>query len=259
MAVGIVVDELPVAHADGAGRAYSGARIPPDIGVVPHHEAVPRAARRIPQEGHETLSVHLLRHIPRTYAGYFEYGGEEIFYDEGRGAAAAGICNSGPAHYHGLAYAALVCRALAAVQGIVLGIEGLVPPPCAGAVPAVVGHEDYHGVVCQAAGVQPAHQVPEALVHAFYQRGVGRLLFAHALGEVFLEEARVAVDGDVHGVVRHVKEKRGGSGVQGRQGLLRERLGEEGAAVPVLLQPRNREGRDGSAVGSVAVVVFGQI
>lgn len=104
---------------------------------------------------------------------------------------------------------------------------------------AVVGHEKHDGVRREAVAVEVRHEVAEALVHTFHQRGIHRFGVVEARVAILLIKPLVRRERHMHRVVRHVKEER----LPVRDGLIHrlvrlegQRLGEEDVLAVILLQ-----------------------
>ena len=117
-----------------------------------------------------------------------------------------------------------------------MGIEGFVTPIAPCGIAPVVAHKQDDGVFFLAILTQPLHQVAETLVHTLDERGIGSLLVRHTLAHVFGKESHIPVDGDVHGIMRHVEEK----GltvflglVEGFHRLTGEGFGQKSACPPI--------------------------
>ena len=255
----VVVDEFPVALADGAAKVNAGAEVAPYVGEVPHEGTV-LFGMTAAQEGREGLAVDGLRRAGNGDVRHVEERGIEVLYHHVVGGLARGrLRDAGPAHDEGDADATLTHGTLAARERGVLREEGAGAPFVLGGEAAVVAHKKDDGIVRLMVAVEPVKEVAEALVHTLHERGIGRLARVEALGDVFGIETRIAVDGHVYGVVGHV-EKEWLAGValavEGGEGLEGESLGGEGARAPVLLKAGDGVEGVGRAVGVVAVVLL---
>lgn len=255
----VVVDEFPVALADGAAKVNAGAEVAPHVGEVPHEGTV-LFGMTAAQEGREGLAVDGLRRVGDSDVRHVEERGIEVLYHHVvRGLARGRLRDAGPAHDEGHTDAALAHGTLAARERGVLREEGAGAPFVLGGETAVVAHEKYDGVVRLVVAVEPVKEVAEALVHTLHKGGVGRLARVETLGDVLGIETRIAVDGHVYGIVGHIEEE-GLAGValavEGGEGLKGESLGGEGAGAPVLLKAGDGVEGVGRAVGVVAVVLL---
>ena len=140
--------------------------------------------------------------------------------------------------------------------------EFAVTPGGVGGESAVVAHEEYYGVVLLAVALHPVHEVAQTLVHTLNERGVSSLLVAQAFAHILREEAFVAVDRYVYGVVRHI-QKEGLivflSLVECSYCFLGECFGDESSGSPVFLQTRYGHQRSRFAVLGMSVVELAQV
>ena len=136
-------------------------------------------------------------------------------------------------------------------------------PPFRSATEAtVVTHKKDDGPVGFAMRFDPVHQIAEALVHPFDQGGIGRLSGVHSFVELFGIEAHVFIDGDMDGVVCHIKEE--GLSVllrlvEGADGFERKRLGREDVLAVIFFESRDGKGRLRTAIGTVSEVLFAEV
>ena len=258
----VEINQLPFSLTHGAGGTDARALFAPQVRTVPIEASAFRGVAGLLEQGHEAHAVYGLRCLPAGNAGYFKDAGEIVFHDDVLVAAGIGLCHARPAYNHRFADAAFVGRAFSAGERGVLRVERFIPPSGAGGISSVVTAEQDDGIVRLPVLFQPVHEVAQALVHAFNERGIGCFLVRHSFLFVLVEEAHVLVDRDVDGIMRHVEVERLVvflGFVEGFQCLLCQGFGDKGTCFPVFLQSRNRHERGGVTFLVVSVVQFTQI
>ena len=208
---GVPVNQLPVplAHGRAGGiKRVVAVPLPPDVGRMEEQGAVGVHFAAL-QQGDEAFAIHDLRSLDFFGSRHFQNGREEVFNDDGSGADAFRLGDSGPVNDHRLPDAAFPVGALAEAQRVVGFLVAHAP---ADGEAAVVRHEDDDGVFIQIVLFQVLPDVAQALVHPLDQGGVaffvvGPVVAVVRVGVVFRKPLVIAahVEGGVDGVMGHVQ------------------------------------------------------